>query len=228
MRFLQKTGPFLCLCLFLLINLQGPVQALPESVGFEVKGELISADLNDVPLIDILNKLKSAKGIWFKAESSQLGEKVSARFQNLPLERGLRRILASQDYCLHFDTTGKLVGISLIKKDMKEVQRGMNYRSPEPPRSMPFTPTMPPYMPSAPTGPLYIPKPNPSVPMPVPMPVPKKVPVPNRIIQPPVSNPTNPNNPPQVVRPVPQPARPIIPMVPEPPDDDDEDPDSEE
>jgi hypothetical protein len=174
MQFYFKNNGYLFMTLFLLLSLPTPVQALPPGVDFEIKGDLLSVDLSDASLMDILNKLKTTKGVWFKAEPSQLGERVSARFQGLPLERGLRRILASQDYCLYFDTMGKLVGISLIKKDMKEVQRGVTFRPPEPSRNMPFTPPMPPSS----SGPLYIPKPNP--------PVPARVPAPTRVTKPPI------------------------------------------
>ena len=224
MRFYFKNNGHLFMTLFLLLSLPTPVQALPPGVDFEIKGDLLSVDLSDASLMDILNKLKITKGIWFKAEPSQLGERVSARFQGVPLERGLRRILASQDYCLYFDTMGKLVGISLIKKDMKEVQRGATFRPPEPSRNMPFTPPLPPSLPPAPTGPLYIPKPNPPV-VAFPEgpkgdalrpPVPKRVPAPTRVTNPPGNNPFGPN---------PQPPKPPFPMLPEPPDN--EDPDDE-
>jgi hypothetical protein len=221
MQFYFKNNGHLFLILLLLLSRPSPVQALPPGVDFEIKGDLLSVDLSDASLMDILNKLKTTKGIWFKAEPSQLGERVSARFQGLPLERGLQRILASQDYCLYFDTTGKLIGINLIKKDMKEVQRGASFRPPEPSRNMPFTPPLPPSVPPASTGPLYIPKPNP--------PVPTRVPAPTRVTKPPGNNPFEPNPLPEqpasrnIVKPVPQPPKPPLPMLPEPPNEEDQD-----
>ncbi|RPI76370.1 MAG: hypothetical protein EHM45_13100 [Desulfobacteraceae bacterium] len=196
-----------------MLALSGPVHALPPGVDFEVKGDLLSVDLSDVSLMDILNKLKTTKGIWYKAEPAQLGERVTARFQSVPLERGLRRILTAQDYCLYFDNSGKLIGINLIKKDLKEVQRGVaGFRPPEPPRNTPFTPSLPPQ----PSGPLYIPKPNPPMPAipEAPRTVPPRPPVIRRVPAPP-----------RLTNPVPPPPKPPIPMLPEPPDE--EDPDDE-
>jgi len=84
MRLLQKLNPYVCLYLLLLMSLQSRIQALPEAVDLTVKDDLLSVNLQDVSIQDLLNKLKTVKGIWFKAEPSQLGEKVSANLKTYP------------------------------------------------------------------------------------------------------------------------------------------------
>jgi hypothetical protein len=125
MPFIRKIFIYSCVSLFFLLIISFTARASQEDSSLQVKGNLISADFRDISISEIFEKLRKEKGIWLKAEPAQLSEKISVNFQNLTLEKGLQRILSSQDYCLHFDSNGDLIGVTIINKDLKEVQRGI-------------------------------------------------------------------------------------------------------
>lgn len=81
-------------------------------IGFE--GQIMSAELRDVSLREILKKLKREKGIWFEGDESLLEEKVSIWFKDLPLQEGLRRILSCINHILVFDQDKRLVGVFIL------------------------------------------------------------------------------------------------------------------
>jgi hypothetical protein len=85
-----------------------------EKIDLKIKGQIMSAELQGVPLRLILEKLKREKGIWYKGGEPGLGEKVSIRFKDLPLEEGLRRILSRVSHVLFFDRENELVGLVIL------------------------------------------------------------------------------------------------------------------
>ncbi len=88
-----------------------------ERIDLNIKGRIMSAELEGVPLRLILEKLKREKGIWYRGSEPELGEKrVSIRFKDLPLEEGLRRILSGMDHVLLFDQEKGLVGLVILGK----------------------------------------------------------------------------------------------------------------
>ena len=80
------------------------------------KDQTLSADLEEAPLKVIINRFKEEKGIWFKGKESLLDEKVSLQFKDLPIEKGLQRILSDMNYSLLFDKDANVVGVILIGK----------------------------------------------------------------------------------------------------------------
>ena len=106
---------FVC-SIFLLLALRPLSAAGFESppVDLSFTGETMSADLKGVSLGVVLKRINQEKGIWFKADTSLLEEKVAVRFSGLTLEKGLKRILASENYSFVYDGNKKLVGIIII------------------------------------------------------------------------------------------------------------------
>ena len=82
----------------------------------EVKfnGDIMSVQLEEVSLKLVLKKIKRAKGVWFNENESLLDRKVSVYFNNLQVEKGLRRILFGYNYALFFDPQQRLVGIIVL------------------------------------------------------------------------------------------------------------------
>jgi hypothetical protein len=85
-----------------------------EPVNITYKEPTLSADLAGVPLDDVLEHLSESQNIWFKVHKSVIDRKVSVQFTDLPLEKGLKRILTDLDYSLEFDSQGKPVGIVIV------------------------------------------------------------------------------------------------------------------
>jgi hypothetical protein len=110
----QKT---LFVCFFFLLLALHPLSAAgleSPAVDLNFTGETMSADLKGVSLGIILERIKQEKGIWFKADTSLLEEKVAVQFSGLTIERGLKRILASKNYSFFYDGNRKLVGVIII------------------------------------------------------------------------------------------------------------------
>jgi len=98
-----------------------------EDVLLKCKGEILSANLKEITLKMILEKLGKERGVWFKCDNRVLDSKVSAHFKGLSLEEGLKRILSSMNYSLVFDSDRRLVGLIIIGKGspgIAKVNRG--------------------------------------------------------------------------------------------------------
>jgi hypothetical protein len=52
-------------------------------IDFKLEGHTLSANLKNIPLKFILEKLERDRGIWFKGDSSLLGEQVAVQFEVL-------------------------------------------------------------------------------------------------------------------------------------------------
>ncbi len=104
-----------------------------KEIELEFNQDTISATLKDVPLEKVLAKLGKEKGLRFECGQSALDTRISVKFKNLSLEKGIKRILSNAvDYTLHFDQKGNLTGgvivsqgsgvspISQFKRDPKD------------------------------------------------------------------------------------------------------------
>ena len=79
--------------------------------------QTMSADLENVTLRQILEKIKSEKGMWFTGNEPVLEERVSVQFKNSPMQEALQRILFDINHVLFFDNDEKLVGVIILGKD---------------------------------------------------------------------------------------------------------------
>lgn len=101
----------------LLVLFFYPVSSGAREANLTINGEYLSADLKGVSLNAIFEALEREKGIWFKGNLSLLDEKISVQFTDHSLEAGMKRILASMNYCLVYESDGALVGAILIGKE---------------------------------------------------------------------------------------------------------------
>jgi hypothetical protein len=114
----KTTTIFTLSWVFIFFCLSSSSSAFPGTgeIDLEFRGQIMSAELQGVPLRLILEKLRREKGIWFKGDESVLEETVSIRFENLPLEEGLRRILSGISHVLLFDQEKRPVGLVVFGK----------------------------------------------------------------------------------------------------------------
>ena len=89
-------------------------QGMPE---LEFGRQSISANISKATLGTILQKIIAEKGIWFKGTDRVLQEEVSARFVNLPIEYGLKKILRNLNYSLIFDANQSVVGVIVLGRN---------------------------------------------------------------------------------------------------------------
>jgi hypothetical protein len=101
---------FICLAHF------ASVSSARDYFNLEFNGDTMSAELRDVSLRSVLERIQAEKGIRFNGVEALLEEKVSLRFENLPFEMGLKRILSRINYACVYDRDEKLVGLLLIGK----------------------------------------------------------------------------------------------------------------
>jgi len=116
----KMTEIFAVCCIFIFFCLGSfcSISSGKEEIDVKVKGQMMSAELQGVSLRLVLEKLEREKGIWFKGDESVLEEKVSIRFEDLPLQEGLRRILSDINHVLVFDGDNGVVGLFILgKKD---------------------------------------------------------------------------------------------------------------
>lgn len=79
-----------------------------------VKDGLLSVDLKDTSLLEVARDIEKQSGVWFRGDETLFQEKISVTFHDLPLEEGLKRILANLNYSLMFDTANKIAGVMVM------------------------------------------------------------------------------------------------------------------
>lgn len=99
-----------------LSGLTLPNWSIATGVDLVFKEATLSANLDEVPLKVVLEKISREKGIWIKGKGSVLEGKVSLQFRDLSLQDGLRRILAQCNHILVFNRAGRLIELYIIGK----------------------------------------------------------------------------------------------------------------
>lgn len=102
---------FVIIMRFLLL---APSLAGAESVI--IKDGRMSVDLKEASLAGIASDIEKQSGISFKGGDSLLEEKVSVSFKDLPLEAGIKRILANVNYSLIFNNQGEVSEIKIMSE----------------------------------------------------------------------------------------------------------------
>jgi len=74
----------------------------------------MSVDLKEASIVDVAKDIEKDSGITFKGDESLLEEKVSVSFKDLPLEDGIKRILANMNYSLMYDSRGEVSGVMIM------------------------------------------------------------------------------------------------------------------
>ena len=105
------------LTVFLLLlgcHLITPAALWAERVS--IQGGRMSADLKEASLISVARDIERQSGISFKGDESLLEERVSVAFEDLPLEHGIKRILATLNYSLLFDSRGEISEVTIMSE----------------------------------------------------------------------------------------------------------------
>ena len=100
---------FLIACLLLV-----PIFAMAERVT--IQNGRMSVDLQEASLVGVAKDIEKQAGISFKGDESLLEEKVSVSFKDLPIEEGIKRILANMNYSLMFDNQGQVSEVMIMSE----------------------------------------------------------------------------------------------------------------
>jgi hypothetical protein len=101
------------------VIIMGCLLVAPLIAGAEnviIKDGRMSADLKEASLAGIARDIEKQSGISFKGDDSLLEEKVSVSFKDLPLEAGIKRILANVNYSLIFNSQGEVSEIKIMSE----------------------------------------------------------------------------------------------------------------
>jgi hypothetical protein len=79
-----------------------------------VKDGLVSVNLKDSSLLEVARDIEKQSGVWFRGDETLFQEKISVSFNDLPLEEGLKRILANLNYSLMFDAKNNVAGVMVM------------------------------------------------------------------------------------------------------------------
>ena len=113
-------------------------------VNMKVGDKVLSADLKRVTLRAVFERLTTEKGIRIKGDEKLLEEQVSVQFSELPLDKGLRRILAPMNYMILFDLNGRPANVNVIgKKALDAAAQKTAVQAQPSAASPPVTPTRP-------------------------------------------------------------------------------------
>ncbi|MBN2033377.1 MAG: hypothetical protein JW836_08890 [Deltaproteobacteria bacterium] len=96
--------------------------------GVKIQDAHISAELNEASLISVAGDIERQSGISFKGDESLLEEKVSVFFKDLPLEQGIKRILAGLNYSLLFDSRGNVSEVMIMSEESISTTSGPQLR----------------------------------------------------------------------------------------------------
>jgi len=124
-EFSQTKGFYLValmLVVFILhpLNLFAEDKQLEKTFKVEVKDKLISVDVQDAELSEVLKEIANATGILISIGKELTGKKITAQFENLDIESALKEILRDNYYVLTFEQYPK----NKEKGILKEVKAG--------------------------------------------------------------------------------------------------------
>jgi len=101
---------------FFIMVILFPGASVAKKTNLTINGKYLSVDLQGTSLKAVFETLEKEKGIWIIGDPSLLDKKLSVKFTNHSLEDGIKKILASMNYCLVFDSDGALIGTFLVGK----------------------------------------------------------------------------------------------------------------
>ena len=112
-------GLLLFFCLGCLPGVWIEAQARAQENGtgrsrVDIKDGRISVSANDVPLELLCKEIESKSGIRFKIQDALLGDHLSIELKDLPLLKGIKRLLAHMNYMLCFDHRNKLSEVFIV------------------------------------------------------------------------------------------------------------------
>jgi hypothetical protein len=88
-------------------------------IDLTFQGDVLSVNLKETQLKEILGKLEREKGISWNGNSSLLEERITLQFKDLSLNEGVKRILGSMNYCLIFDANERLASVIIIGEKIR-------------------------------------------------------------------------------------------------------------
>jgi hypothetical protein len=102
-----------------LVALLGCLLITPQALWAQrvtIQDGRISVDLKEASLVSVARDIERQSGISFKGDESLVEESVSLAFKDLPLEQGIKRILATVNYSLLYDSRGEISEVMIMSE----------------------------------------------------------------------------------------------------------------
>ncbi len=102
-----------------LLTLALPFLIYAQSIKISIEPETqrVSASINNAPLKQIIERIKVKKQLWVKGEHHLEGRDLSVEFEDLSLEKALKRILARVNHSFVYDRNGGISGVIIVKTE---------------------------------------------------------------------------------------------------------------
>jgi type II secretory pathway component GspD/PulD (secretin) len=115
-------------------------QALAEETGagsskVDIQDGKISVSAKDIPLRLLCEEIEHKSGIRFRIQDALLGDKLSIELKDIPLLKGLKRLLAHVNYMLCFDHRNKITEVLIAGRSERYTPPVL--RKPTPQRDLP-------------------------------------------------------------------------------------------
>ena len=103
------------------------VSANSSTLQLNFEDDAVSANIQDVSLKKVIDKIEEETGIWFrmmiKKDAPVLSEEISITFEEEPVNEGLGRILKPVNHALVFDKQDNVIGVWLLGEPERRVYR---------------------------------------------------------------------------------------------------------
>ena len=101
----------------------GSAYANQKELEIQFTEKTLSVHITSMSLKDVCDRIKQKKAIWFSGSEELLKEKVTVQFENLAIDKGLKRILSRMNYTFIYNRHNVLITVIIIgTKDGKSTQ----------------------------------------------------------------------------------------------------------
>jgi hypothetical protein len=108
---------FFCLGCFPGLWIEAQARAAENGADYsrvDIKDGRISVSAKDVPLELLCKNIEKKSGVRFRIQEALLGDRLSIELKDLPLLRGVKRLLAHLNYMLCFDHRNRLSEVFIV------------------------------------------------------------------------------------------------------------------
>jgi hypothetical protein len=118
----QHLGLLLLLILFCLwglpgLSIESQARAEDNRAGYsrvDIKDGRISVSAKEVPLELLCKDIEEKSNVRFKIQDALLSDKLSIELKDLPLLKGVKRLLVHMNYMLYFDNRNRLSEVFIV------------------------------------------------------------------------------------------------------------------
>ena len=108
---------FFCLGCLPELWMEAQARAEEDGAGYsrvDIKDGRISVSAKDVPLELLCKDIEEKSGVRFRVQDALLGDKLSIELKDLPLLKGVKRLLVHVNYMLCFDHRNRLSEVFIV------------------------------------------------------------------------------------------------------------------